>query len=87
MAPRKVLVLWWMPPGVASISSGASVEGAEEDAAHANPGLRMVLEEPSWGDACMKEVLPSVTLVKERSGTGVLNLFPKVEAQMVLPPY
>jgi hypothetical protein len=51
--------------------TGASVGGAEEDVAHANPGLRTVVEEPPL-------------LVKEGLGTGVPNSLLEVEAP---PPH
>jgi hypothetical protein len=55
--------------------------------AHANLGLRTVVEELSQGDAPMEEVLPLAKLVKEGSGTGMPNLLPEVEAQTAPPPH
>jgi hypothetical protein len=87
VALRKGLAIRRMPPGAVGISSGASMDGAEEDVAPANPGLQMVAEEPSQEDAPVEEVLLSATLVEEGSGTGAPHSLPEVEEQAAPPPH
>jgi hypothetical protein len=63
------------------------MEGAEEEAAPANLGLRMVAENPLWEDVAAEEVLPSAVLVEEGLGSGVPDSLPKVEVQAAPPPH
>jgi hypothetical protein len=87
VARRKVHALRRMPPGVAGVSLGASVEGAKKDTAPGKPELRMVAKDPSWRDAPVEEVLLVATLVEEGSGTGMPDLLAEVEAQAAPPPH
>jgi hypothetical protein len=76
-----------MPPFAAGVSSGVSVEGAEEDAVPANRRLWTVVEDPSRGDAPVEEVSPSATLVEEGSGMDMPDLLPEVETQAAPSPH
>jgi hypothetical protein len=63
------------------------MKGAEEDAVHANPGLWTVVNEPSWGDPPVEEVLPSATLIKDGSRMGMPDTLPEVEPQTAPLPH
>jgi hypothetical protein len=73
--------------GSGGVSSGASMEGAEEDAAPVNLGLRTMAEDLSGGDAPTEEVPPLATLIEEGSGTGMPDSLPEVETQVAPPPH